>query len=352
MKILYDYSGLIQQRGGVSRYFVEMIKNLPDDVKPVFPYMFSDNIYLPSVTSHIGHIPFSFSKKESVYRHINRFFSKNSIQREGYDLFHVTASETYFKKELKKPLVVTIHDLIEEKILHHAEEIERRKWQIEHAAHIITVSENTKKDLLEYYNVSPEKVSVIYHGTPVINLSIPKKVPFQNYILYIGARNGYKNFDTFLECFSQLYNKDRTLNLVCVGGAFTMLEKTKINYLGINNAVHQISASDSMLYALYQHALVFVYPSIYEGFGIPILEAYENNCPVCLSNTSCFPEIATNAAVYFSPFSIDDMIDKVSSVIYNQEIRNTLIKRGRERKTNFTWKNAGEQTAVIYKSIL
>ena len=139
---------------------------------------------------------------------------------------------------------------------------------------------------------------------------------------------------------------------MCVGPPFNQSEEEFLNELGIRRQVLALSVSDDVLYSLYSHAQVFVFPSIFEGFGIPILEAFANNCPVCLSHSSCFPEIAGNAAIYFDPEDKISILESVQKVVSNKTLSSELIKRGAERLSMFTWRKAAQQTADVYRKTI
>lgn len=353
MKIFYDYQGFLQPRGGVSRYFVEIIKRLPSEVTSLIPIVFTDNLYLPEISSSIYRLPFQFQKKKSVYRHLSRLFALSTLRRSDFDLFHATATETYFAGKLKRPLVITVHDLIDELIVRNPAEMARRAWQIEHADHIITVSQNTRKDLLDYFKVPPRKVSTIYHGTPDLSGIATVEVPYQHYILFVGARNtAYKNFRRLVLAFQLLHQQDRELKLVCVGAPFGAEEKQFIQEMGLTSVIVLVSATDEQLFSLYCNALAFIYPSLYEGFGIPLLEAFACHCPVCLSNASCFPEIAGDAGAYFDATSVADMADVISSTIYNEAVRSKLIAAGDRQARLYSWDKAAQETMAVYQHVL
>ena len=103
---------------------------------------------------------------------------------------------------------------------------------------------------------------------------------------------------------------------------------------------------------LYRQALLFVYPSLYEGFGIPILEAYANHCPVALSNASCFPEIAGEAGAYFKPESVDSIYETISSLLDSDGERTALIQAGKERLKRYSWQKTAEQTGQVYRQVM
>ena len=160
---------------------------------------------------------------------------------------------------------------------------------------------------------------MIYHSTSMKaftgrpNPNIPS-----NFLLFIGDRAPYKNFNRLIRAFSILSKEDKELNLVCTGMPFSKSEKEFIDQLGVTDKITQVKATDKLLCELYSRAKLFIFPSLYEGFGIPILEAYACHCPVALSNASCFPEIAGDAGIYFDPYSEKSIIESIREVITNE----------------------------------
>jgi len=129
-------------------------------------------------------------------------------------------------------------------------------------------------------------------------------------------------------------------------------EKALISSLGIELRVNQHNVSDAELYYAYQNAQAFIFPSLYEGFGIPIIEAFVAQCPVILSKSSCFPEIAGAAAVYFDPTDEDSIMNSIKQAIYDTELQASLKAKGLERGKQFTWEETARQTLDVYKSVL
>lgn len=222
---------------------------------------------------------------------------------------------------------------------------------IKNAHRIISISQNTKKDLIEMLNINPGKIDVVHHGynkppgTKAINR-------WGKYILFVGSRERYKNFITFVKAISSLLNKESDLKLVCVGPPFNKEELEQLKKLNILEYTTILTVDENTLNNLYSNAQAFVYPSLYEGFGMPILEAFANNCPVCLSNTSCFPEIAGDAGAYFDPYNAESILEVVTKVLYDNSLKNQMIKAGNERLTDFSWKKTGRETAASYKKTL
>lgn len=355
MKILYDYPSLSQIHGGVSRYICGIIKEMNRDIKIDMSILYTDNIYLEDLPFlNIRHIlkGKDFKGKIKIEKILNTFYSNYKIIRNNYDVFHANYSDPYFLFQPKRPMVVTIHDMINEKVpdyrTSHAKQIESKKSLIYSATQIITVSENTKKDLLEIYPINPEKISVIYHGAPT-GITKVLKNHFGKYILYVGRRTRYKNFRFFVQSIASLLTADTALKMVCVGAPFNQEEDDFLKELDIRRQVFACSASEDELYSLYRNAIVFVYPSTFEGFGIPILEAFANNCPVCLSYSSCFPEIAGDAALYFDPEDQNSIFENVQRIITDRTLSSEFVKRGEKRLSTFSWNKAAQQTLEVYQ---
>ena len=171
--------------------------------------------------------------------------------------------------------------------------------------------------------------------------------------MFVGNRNGYKNFVFFIQSISPLLLNENDLNVVCIGGGqFSEQEKSLFKSLGIFDQLKFVSFSEERLQWLYENALSFVFPSLYEGFGMPILEAFSNNCPVAVSNCSCFPEIAGDAALYFEPDNRDSILEVVSSLVYDSSIREFIKVNGTKRVEQFSWKKAAVETVNVYKEVL
>jgi glycosyltransferase involved in cell wall biosynthesis len=274
------------------------------------------------------------------------------IAANNFDLFHPTFYHDYFLKSLKKPFIITVHDLTSFKFSDsfHEKEAVNQKMEtvIKKANRIIAVSENTKIDIIETFNINPDIIDVIYHGFNA-NGTSPNANQHGQYILFVGNRNGYKNFKTFISGVSILLQQERDLKVVCVGKPFSKFEIEHFKRLNMLEQISVINVDEAGLNNLYANALVFVYPSLYEGFGMPILEAFANNCSICLSNASCFPEIAGDAGIYFDPNKEESILEAVQKVVYNREFALSKIKKGKERLLNFSWKKTAEETIVSYK---
>jgi len=367
MKILFDHQIFTSQiYGGISRYFFELMKNFRnnDEVECELSLKYSNNYYL----KELDNLPYktfferhSFKGKYRLLNILNRKISEKYISKGDYDIFHPTYYDPYFLDFLNgKPFVLTILDMIHEifpEIFPLKDKTsERKKLLAQKAAKIIAISENTKRDIIKFLGIGENKIEVIYLGNSLkikkdiktINIKIPEK-----YILFVGSRRGYKNFELFIEVISPLINDDNKLNIVCAGGGkFNNKEIEKLKNLKIKDKVFYYSGSDSILAYLYQKAVAFIFPSLYEGFGIPVLESFASGCPVICSKTSSLPEVAGDAVVYFDPTDKLSMLNSIKKVIYDDELRKQLMDKGIERVKEFTWKKTAEKTKKIYEEIL
>lgn len=362
MNILYDHQVFSWQRiGGISRYFVELINNLPSGFISTTGVLFTDNIYMWNNIdlrkNIIGHFPLPEKMKgrQRMQMWVNKMNTLRLLNKSNIDVFHPTYYSSYFLNKNKKPYVITVYDMIHEKmpeLVPQDNTIELKKISILNASKIIAISEQTKLDLIELYGINEENIKVIYLGHSIDCENEEKVLGIPaNYILFVGARAGYKNFERFLRAFAILSSQNPDLYLVCTGTNFTIDEYALIHSLYLDNKVIRLFVSDTQLTYLYRHAKCFVFPSIYEGFGIPILESLASGCPICLSNTSCFPEIAQDAGTYFDPYDIDSIVSATLMLLENEKYKNEQITKGFRVIGQYSWKRMAEETAFVYKSI-
>lgn len=170
--------------------------------------------------------------------------------------------------------------------------------------------------------------------------------------MFVGTRDPHKNFGFMLKSIAEKLKK-REIKLICTGSSFTETEKELIDELGVQgNVLNSGFVSEDELSGLYANAICLVYPSLYEGFGFPILEGFLNKCPICISNTSCFPEIAGDAACYFDPKNPDSLSESVSKVLDDPVYRHKLIEKGSKRLDLFSWDESTKLTFEVYKRAL
>lgn len=380
IKVLYDYQAFtMQTHGGVSRCFMELYKHLPESVKAQIAIKESDNVHIreldgvkPAYDRYNnfickynfygkGHLHMWYDKLThgGYYPNCNKNYAIELLKKGDFDVFHPTFFSDYFLPYLNdKPFVLTIHDMIPELYPQYFArdniQILMKRKLAPLASAIVAVSENTKKDIIEILHVPEEKVHVIYHGCSFpynSELGLTMRNP---YILYVGDRNGYKNFDLFVKYVTPFLRSHAEMRIICTGSPFKAKEIELFSKYDIGERfVHYWVSTDDEFFSLYHQALCFVYTSEYEGFGIPILEAYKADCPVLLNYASCFPEIAGDAAVYFTMNSIgSDIVEKLEMIYSSgEEERNELLAKQRERLALYSWEQSANQMAKIYCDI-
>ncbi len=362
IKVLYDHQMFSLQRyGGVSRYFANLYTSFKKgtEVRPSISALYSKNHYIEEVTLASPHWFWQLllRKKRRMYKW-NRWYSKKQLRKQDFNLFHPTYYDPYFFNELKKPYVITVHDMIYELFPQYFNAgdmfVIHKRRVIENAHHIISISHSTKQDLMRLYGIADSKITVVHLGflqelsVDAAEIELPEK-----YILFVGERTNYKNFQRFTEALIPVFQKYSDVQLICTGGnAFKKEELEFFQEKGIDKKVQQVSASDQLMTKLYRNALVFVFPSLYEGFGLPLLEAFSNNCPVACSNTSSFTEVCGNAVLYFDPIDRNSISQAISSILENPSVSEELRFKGSEQLKKFTIDKCVEQTTAVYKHVL
>lgn len=358
MNVIYDNQIFaFQKYGGISRMFVELLKRIKEkeDCTVSVVAIGSNNYYLNALR---GKKVRNNKWVDSYLRMlicncINKLFVKLKCIMNPSSILHTTYYDTWYLDHCNVKIVCTIHDMIFEKIsnsdMNFEKIIQDKKRYIYESDLIVTVSENTKNDILYYYpDVPTEKIKVIYHGNSMKEVKRDKDI-CKKYILFVGNRDSYKNFKVVIKALKvivQQFNRD--IQLVCVGGgSFSTEEKEMIDSLKLSERVEQKNCNDEELAYLYTNAVCFVFPSYYEGFGIPILEAWNCGCPVVLSNSSCFPEIAANAALYFEPDNDCELAKIVLDVLDNPNLQRELVQLGKSRLKLYDWCLAAD---MLYKS--
>lgn len=367
MKILLDPQIFNSQKyGGISRYYTEVFTRLATNNDILFPAYSVQNIYF----NESNLVTFR-QKAYSFYTRLlskfgirrientnerNSFFFKNKVIRQQFDLFVPTYYNSYFINYIgSKPFVLTVYDMIHELFpeffLNDKMVVTNKKYLMEKATRIIAVSENTKKDIINLYpHIDSSKIDVVYHGCSIkVNkmesVSLPEK-----YILFVGTRSIYKNFIFLVHAITTLLENDKDLHLICAGGGdFNFIEKELISKLGLESQIIQKYFNEDELGYFYNRAICFVFPSIYEGFGMPVLESMTCGCPVLLGKHSSFLEVAGEAGVYFDIDNALDLKDKIQSMIQNKSLRNEFSLKGLEQVKKFSWEKAASDCLSVYK---
>jgi len=365
LKVAFDEQVfLLQQYGGISRYLCNLaqcLSAMPNvSVQVSAPLHINRNLAeLSDVSGSRYFLPHLDTKFTRPVRALSHFLSGMAIKRFRPDILH----ETYYRKSRRLPgvrHVLTVYDLIHERFGHMFENSHMtsgpKKAAALRADHVICISESTRRDLIAICGVPEEKTSVIYLGADLAFLNARPAINLitRPYLLYVGKRDGYKNFAGFLRAFVTSSCLKSTFDIVCFGGgAFTEAELSLACELGLSpeQMSHRIG-SDQTLADLYGGAQVFVYPSLYEGFGIPPLEAMAADCPVCCSNTSSIPEVVGKAGEYFDPTCPESMTAAIEAVAFSEIRRADLVVLGRKQLSRFSWEKCAQETEILYRKLL
>lgn len=359
IRVLYDHQAFAMQRfGGISRYFANLHAHfLQDDhVYSTLGIRYTRNHYIQQFQAPFADAIKLFLSNHNITKW-NKRYSLSLLQSQKFDVFHPTYYNSYFLNTIKKPFVITVHDMIHEIFPQYFnqndEAIRFKKPVIEKADHIIAISASTKRDLQHYLNIPEEKITVVYHGCQLQEHEQSFIPPFKKYLLFVGDRRAYKNFKNFIGGVAPVLKEHPDINIICTGGgSFNKEEASLLNDHNILNRVQQMNVSDAQLSTLYGNALAFVFPSLYEGFGFPLLEAFQNNCPVACSNTSSFLEVGGDAVSFFDPLISDDITASINKIIEDDGLRNDLIEKGAKQLQKFSLQKCIDETKQVYIKIV
>lgn len=366
MKILYDHQIFTEQvYGGISRYFFELANHLalykPEQINVKIISPFYKNNYLAKKNKNFlfrGLRLFNFKKSAGLCAMINSFFSPFLFMHYNPNILHHTYYNIMKYKNIRAKKIITIHDMIHELFPDEFSKNDNtsnlKKIAVAEADHIICVSKNTQYDLVKLFKVDIKKTTVIYNGFSLEEkeVKIPKKTG-KPYLLFVGNRKGYKNFNRFVKAYATNKIKHYFDLVIFGGGKISKDEFEKFEKLQIpRESFKHYDGDDSTLAGFYKNASLLVYPSLYEGFGIPPLEAMSYGCPVVCSNVSSIPEVVGDAALLFDPYSVDSIKENIISVLYNDKIRSSLISKGLEQVKKFSWRKCAIETHDVYKDVL
>lgn len=369
MKIAFDHQTFTQQSyGGISRYFVRLAQGLlalghqADVIAPIHRNRYLKD--LPTERVHGVELARFPPKTVRIFGVVNDQLSKLKMRGMVPDVIH----ETYYNGQLLCPAakgrVMTVYDMIHEKYAAGFSDrdptTKYKRLAVGRADHVICISHSTKNDLCALFDVPEHKVSVVHLGfekfgqpASAVAASTAKQTQ-RPFLLYVGSRGGYKNFARMLKAMASRSALQGAFDVVAFGGgAFNADELALMSTLGFApQAVRHVGGGDEVLGSLYAAAAAFVYPSVYEGFGLPPLEAMAHNCPVVSSNSSSMPEVVGNAGAYFDPLDIDAQADAICSVVFDAQRRSQLIAQGQQRLPMFSWERCALETQAVYQQVL
>ncbi len=354
----------LQKYGGVSRYFVEIANELALDpsLRVAIEAPLHINEYLRAVRSpvrstalYVGDIP----KIRRLAHVVNALLMPPLLRRRKPDIVHRTYYAAGQPTVQGARSVITVYDLIHERLgagMAHDKPARDKRAAIAEADHAICISESTRRDLIELFGVDPQKTSVVHLGFSLMPVQAISVVPLpdREFILYVGLRGNYKNFQGLLDAYAASARLRDRFDIVCFGAThFSAREMRAISATGARaGAVMHLGGSDSVLQQCYQRAAMFVYPSLYEGFGIPPLEAMSFSCPVLCCPVASMPEVVGDAAAYFEPGNVDSLVAVIERVSTDSVFRTELVRRGVSRLAEFSWKQCAEQTLRVYQKVM
>ena len=350
----------IQPYGGISRMFAEIAEVfagglIPDvDLLPLNAPVV--NRYILENAELVAHLHVRPARNQ--WTALAKYFAKVP-RKVPADIVHSTF---YLPNGLTSvgsaKRIVTVHDMIPEMMPQTRRRLDwltlKRKY-VESADHIICVSEATKQDLIKVYGLTGAPISVVHHGVdPRFHPDVERADFLPNrYVLYVGHRAQYKDADVLFRAFARVAKADPELQLLCVGGnGLSADEIARLESLGIRERVSQRFLTDELMASAYAHAKVFVFPSHFEGFGLPALEAMACGTPVILAAATSLPEVGGEAAVYFEPGDDAQLAAAISALLADDQRQQELRALGLKRAAEFTWAKAAERTAAVYRATL
>ncbi len=371
MNIGFDAKRAFNNLTGLGNYSRTLIAGLAEH--------FPDNRYVlftPSIRLHSfeNRQNISIVKPEGLHRHLKwywrSFFLPAEQKKAGLHIYHGLSNELPFGKSSETvKQVVTIHDLIFLKYPQYYSFIDRKIYETkvrhscEAADKIIAISEQTKRDIIEWFPALENKIDVVYQSCDArfqqpINqdelqrvknkLALPEK-----YILYVGTITERKNILNLVKSYSQIVNEtDVQLVLAGDGGDYKAQVKKLVQQLGLEKRVRmieQIEGND--MPALYRGASLFVYPSVYEGFGIPIIEALFSDVPVVTTQGGCFPEAGGPYTCYVNTSNSDALAQAMKAILSNQSLREKMIQEGKNYVQKFRSEVVAEKLMTLYTSV-
>ena len=370
MKFNITYDSQIfswQKYGGISRIYKELIQEYIKDpsLNISVTGRYHINEYLNELKAHeikrISYFPKMHILPGKINQILNRKYLFGIKGNKSCNIFHETYFDSFATRLPANTLrVISVYDMIDEKFgvnrsIRSKISLRDKEIAIKRADHVICISENTRTDLIDILNIPKSKTSVVYLGSEMIENIRKDNLPAINYInnkyiLYVGSRGGYKNFNLLLKAIdTSLLLKKNFILVAFGGGKFSANEASIIKKMGINAV--QLSGGDDILSNLYKKASIFIYPSMYEGFGIPPLEAMRFGCPVVCSNNSSIPEVVADAGRYFENNDPESLKISMEAVLDSQKLRNSLIELGYQRAKLFSWKKCAQDTLNVYKKI-
>ncbi|TCW40349.1 glycosyltransferase involved in cell wall biosynthesis [Thermohydrogenium kirishiense] len=362
MNVIIDVRMINENLHGIARYTYELIKNFIklNDIKIYL--LTCDNKFKEKILNQNEDIRYIIVKSGflSIREPIELPIKLNKYKNEA--IFH---SPSFVSSPfIRCPTIMTIHDLNHLKFPEYYTKFHKYyynyivKPSALNAKKVLTVSNFSKMEIVNWLKCDSEKVVVTYNGVDenfkVINdkdklIIIRKKYDLpQKFVLYIGNLKPHKNITNLIKAIKKI---NQEIMLVINGESNEILNKI-IKENNLENKVKFIGyVDDDDLPALYNLAELFVYPSLYEGFGLPPLEAMACGCPVITSNTSSLPEVVGEAGIMVNPYNVEEIARAIDLVLLNENLRREMIEKGLKQAKKFSWRKTAEETLKVYEDV-
>lgn len=373
MKIAVNCAFFLPMGGGIKEYIQNLVENLSviDKKNEYVLYVFKDQLEYAEKNLKtnfiIKAIPF---KSNGLMYKISRslfdvFFWRKEEEIEKWDIFH---SPFFHGPKLKNtPLLLTVHDMrffrFPKTYTFFRYQFLRKavKDSIIRAKHIITISDFTKDEICEAYNVEQNKITTIHEAINREHFSskplsekdrcLCRDLLRKKFILTVGHMEPRKNYNRLIKAFEKINSSDE-IKLVIVGKQAHDFKETLHLIVQNPNVIYMNFVSDALLNWLYRNARLFVFPSYYEGFGFPPLEAAAHGTVSAVSNISSMPEVCGDAVLYFDPYNIDDIADKINQLLNDEELQNSLSSNLERQLDKFSWRKNAEETLKVYQDVI
>lgn len=368
LRVLYDFVIFrMERRGGISRYITEMAHRLggSGDVEPTIFAGIHDNAFIADDATMRGvevigrRSPTPHARGSVVGALDYGAFRIYQGLASKPDVYHPSYYPRAIRRQRGVALVATVYDMIHERLpeFHRGDPTPMRKRALVEAAdRILCISHTTAADLTTFYGVDPSKITVTYLGAgsdawsanqPADPLRLGRP-----YFLYVGRRSGYKNFQILLESYiSDAMLREETTLVAVGGGEWTTSERRLIQKGGRGAAIEHIEADEAQLQRLYSSAVALCVPSLYEGFGLPVVEAMRAECPVIANAAGSLPEVVGDAGIVVAMTQPGALVDAMRSLMGDEAQRAIYQTRGRLRAKDFDWNRTAELTLGAYREV-
>ena len=359
MRVLLDPQVFLLSYCGLLKYYSFLYQVLKDEGIDIYsPVIYSSTPIFPERHFHFPRWYPSKGKKLAglaIKKLTGKVFYR-AVSKQDYDVIFITSdqNETDFLNHIgKKPFVMTIHDTVvgvngKNLFMDPNNQYSLQMGYLAHEAkRVISISNHTTNDLKNRFLVEPEKINTIHHTHFLPDEADSVEHLPERYVLFVGNRNGRKNFLGWVHSVASFLKTNGNLKIL-VTGRLTEHEEFFLKKMDVYQHFTAFeNVTDSQLNYLYRHAICLVYPSLYEGFGLPVLEAMANGCPVITTHRSSIPEVAGEAALYIDPESSESMLNGLKQIVDDGELRKTLSEKGLFQSRKFSKQNFVQQVIRV-----